>query len=493
MMTMASSGEEETDWSPARLIPATGIRGAKEQEERATSALLAVMQVVPSFGKTLLSYMGAPGGKITTFVEPRFHADDGGTVIPDGAIVLTLGGRKWVGLVEVKTGSSPIDGEQVGRYLRVARQHGFGGLLTISNQIVASPEESPARVNGRRIRVPKGLALRHLSWFRILTEAVIQYEHRGVKDSEQGRILGELISFLDDDRSGAVGFEGMGRSWVTVRDAARKRILGTSDSEVKDVAKGWEGFLEYLSLRLRQDLGRPVSPVYQRGLDQSERQRSYVASLGDDGRLKGIIRVTDAVAPIWIEADLAALQTTTRIRFSAPGEGYPKTRINWLLRQLKDVPEDLRIEVRFPRGRHDMSELVSVARSNPSLLLYPGDRKRHPTKLDVALTRDMGTKGGKGRGSFVAETMNQVAELYRRVVQDIHKWAPRALRLSSEPQTRSTASTDASPPDDAAEIVEAIPDSAAQDTHGDPWRTDTDDDGLPDAAEILDYGTDRAI
>ena len=71
----APDPEAVEQWTPARLIPAAGIRGAKEQEERATSALLAVMGIVPSFGKNILKTVDAPAGTITTYTEPSFETD----------------------------------------------------------------------------------------------------------------------------------------------------------------------------------------------------------------------------------------------------------------------------------------------------------------------------------------------------------------------------------------------------------------------------------
>ncbi|HET9851947.1 MAG TPA: hypothetical protein VFP56_05515 [Candidatus Limnocylindrales bacterium] len=61
----------EDDWRAARLIPTTGIGGSDEQEQRATSSLLAVMGAVPQFGRALLDHLAAPAGK-STFTEIRF-------------------------------------------------------------------------------------------------------------------------------------------------------------------------------------------------------------------------------------------------------------------------------------------------------------------------------------------------------------------------------------------------------------------------------------
>ena len=66
--------------------------------------------------------------------------------------------------------------DQVERYLDLARVNGFDAVLTISNQITASPDESPI---ADRPREPKKVALRHLSWWQVMTEARVEHKHRG--------------------------------------------------------------------------------------------------------------------------------------------------------------------------------------------------------------------------------------------------------------------------------------------------------------------------
>jgi hypothetical protein len=437
-------------WSRARLIPAAGIRGAKEQEERSTSALLAVMAAVPAFGKAVLKHVGAPSGRISTFVEPHLEAQAGGVVIPDGVVVVEWGRSRWLCLVEVKTGDSVLDADQVDRYLAVASQMGVPAVLTISNQIVARPDEPPVAVDKRKTRK---LRLRHLSWFRILTEAVIQHQHKGVADPDQAWVLSELIEYLDDPRSGASGFDDMGPSWVTVRNAARDRTLRPTDPGVREVAESWESFIEYLALRLHQRLGRPVTPAYARGCQRADRVSGYTHSLGHQGRLTAVLQVPDA-APIELEADLAAQQVTTRARLQAPKEGaHPLTRINWLLRQLRSphIPADLRVEVDFGR-KHTTALPIGEARAHPRGLLSPDDPKRQPREFAVAVTRDMGLGRGKTKGSFVAATADQATAFYGDVVQKLKLWTPSPPQLKGEPPQPETppektkAATGESPP-----------------------------------------------
>jgi len=140
-------------WPHARLIPTYGIRSQEEQEKRATACLLAVMHGVPEFGHALLGEMGAPRSpSVDTFAEVRFKNAAGKTDIPDGAIVCERGGKRWTCLVEVKTGSAALKDEQVERYLDIARDQGFDGVLTISNQITHASSDSPVCVDGRKLR-----------------------------------------------------------------------------------------------------------------------------------------------------------------------------------------------------------------------------------------------------------------------------------------------------------------------------------------------------
>ena len=199
----------ESAWRPARLIPTTGIGGQEEQEQRATSSLLAVMRAVPDFGRALIAPLGAPAGRITTFTEVRFTVDDDKVVIPDGAIVVERGKTRWVCLVEVKTGHAPLRAEQVSSYLDVARTASIASVLTISNQITADADESPLSIDPRKL---KKVSLWHLSWWRILTEAITQSRHRRISDPDQAWILEELIAYLDNETLRRRWLRGHGRA-----------------------------------------------------------------------------------------------------------------------------------------------------------------------------------------------------------------------------------------------------------------------------------------
>ena len=462
------AGEREQGWHPARLIPTAGIRGQEEQERRATSSLLAVMGAVPEFGRVIVADLGAPRGRISTFAEVQLKDADGKLSIPDGAIVVERGRTRWSCMVEVKTAGARLKPEQVSRYLEMAREHGFDAVLTISNEITAAPNLSPVGIDRRKVR---SVGLFHLSWWRTLTEAIVQHRFRGIEDPDQAWILGELIAYLDHEKSGASGFQDMGDQWVKVRNAAAHGTLRANDPEAREVAERWDQFVDYLCLGLGQDLGRDVRPMRPRKQSSDARLDSAAKGLAEAGTLQASVRVPDAVGPVTVQADLRTRKVTTSVAVDAPRVGRPLTRINWILRQLKEAPKDLRVDVRFTGARETTSLLLDEAREHQQRLLSTSDPKREPRTFTLALTRGMGTKRGKGEKSFVLETRQQTVDFYRRIVQDLRAWQPSAPRLPSE--SAETPETPSAKPPPFSEEGEREPgqgvdpsDAAAEPEHG---------------------------
>lgn len=419
---------EET-WHEARLIPTSGINGAEEQERRATSALLAVMTAVKEFGRTLTKSLGAPAGTLETYIEVPFQLGER-RLYPDGLIRVRRGPRSWTALVEVKTSSNPLQSEQLENYLDIAKENGFDAVLTISNEIAAVEGQHPTRVDKRKLRK---VALHHLSWTKILTEAVMQKEFRGVADHDQAWILGELIRYLEHPRSGAMEFEDMGDSWVQTRDAVRAGTLRVTDKGLAETVARFDALLRYVSLQLGRRLGAEVTPVVSRKelAEPAIRSSALAASLVETGTLCGEIRIPDTVGNLVVTADLRARSLTCHVDIEAPKEGRPKTRVNWLLRQLKEAPGHIRVEVFSARSRGaGAADLLAAAREDPMRLLP--DPAREPRSFRVALSAPMGTKRGRGRGSFIDAVSDLIDDFYGEVMQHLKAWSAAPPRMRSE-------------------------------------------------------------
>jgi hypothetical protein len=150
---------------------------------------------------------------------------------------------------------------------------------------------------------------------------------------------------------------------------------------------------------------------------------------------------------------------TTSVSVDAPQEGRPQTRINWMLRQLREGPDDLRIDVSFANVRETTAVLLKDAREYPKQLLCASDPKRDPRGFTLALSRKMGTKRGKGERSFVAETRKQAVDFYRSLVQNLRAWQPTPPKLPDEPKKAPDTPVPEPPPftADEREVGEAMP------------------------------------
>ncbi len=416
--------DEET-WQRSRLIPISGLGGQEEKERRATSALLAVLGAVKEFSRAILARLGAPAGTPSTFCEVPFQLGDGRKVRVDGLVRVQRGERVWTLLVEVKTGTNELTQQQVESYLELVREQRFDGLLTISNQIVPVVGHHPVKVGRNFRKVP----LFHISWTRILTLAQMVKEHQGVSDPDQAWILGELIRYLEYEGSGAVAFEDMGPYWVTVRSAARDGTLRLSDEGVEEVAARWDQLIQFLCLGLAARLGQEVRPVLSRKEieDPDARTVALARELVSSGTLSAGIRIPNTVGPITLKANLRRMTAAALTELTAPELRRSTSRITWLLRQLRNAPPELRLDVAFHRTRSTSSDLLARVAEDPKRLLTESDRV--PRSFILTLSRGVGTKRKSGHGSFISDVSALLDHFYRDIVQDLEAWTPPAPQL----------------------------------------------------------------
>jgi hypothetical protein len=431
--------DTEDSWQRARLIPTSGISGADEQETRATSALLSVLPSVREFGLSFVKLLGGPGGTVETFIEVPFTLADGRAVRPDGLIRSTRGSKVWTCLVEVKTGTNPLGREQVESYLDVARENGFDAVLTISNEIASSASGHPVDVDKKKVR---SVALVHLSWAEVVSQAVRHRVHTGVSDPDQAWVLGELIRYLEHPKSGALDFQDMGAAWVSVRESIAAGTLRPTDGGLSEVVARWDQLMRFAALRLERELGTGVHQLLSRKelLEPAVRTQALSADLVQRGVLTGAIRIPSTVGDLVVEADLRVGRITITVEVGAPGEGKPATRVNWLTRQLQKAPDSIRVDSYALSARTSMSELLEKVREDPALLFV--DSKSDLRKFRVSASSQMGTKRGIGRGAFIDSVLSAIDGFYATILQSIRPWVPKPPQLSKAGSVEPGAAAD---------------------------------------------------
>ena len=428
----------------ARLIPVSGIKGQTEAEDRATSALLAVLSIVRPFSAALLGALGATrakSAKVEAFLQPQIELDDG-VVRPDGLIRVSVGKRvAYQALVETKTGTAKHDAAQINAYLDAARSVGCDAVVTISNEIAPGPGVHPT--DGLRVRSNSKVSVHHMSWMLIMSEAVKEHSHRGVEDPEQAWILEELIRYLSHPKSGVLDFADMGDHWTAVRDAAADGRLPRNSGEAVEVCQRWEQLLRVAALRLGTEIGSDVMEVIPRAHQRNPKLRSkaFVQSLCADGTLSGTLRVPDTISDISVTADIRTSRLTLGATFAAPNDRTPRASVVWLVKQLKASPGSLLVDTYARNARHPVTATLEELREDPHRGL--GEGKPAPARFQLRYPAAMGlgrrTKRKKG---FIDSVLDAVISFYSDVLQDLKPFVPRAPAI----ERRNTPDRDAATP-----------------------------------------------
>ena len=412
-------------WPVARLIPLTTSTGVEAKERNAASALLAVLAHVDELGKALLKPLGAPAGKIEAFVETQIKAENGRPIRPDGLIGVTRAGRTWWALVECKIGDQALIAEQMEAYLDLARFTGIDAVLSISNHYTTRSADYPIAIDRKKLR---RVAIHHWSWVRVLTEAEVQKQFRGVRDPDQAYLLDELIRYLSDQRSGVVQFNDMGPSWTKVRDGARMRTLRKADEDVGAIANRWDELIRFLSLEMTKDLGRDIRELQRRTeTTATVRHQALRESLAKSGELYAGLQIPDTAGPLHVVADLAGRQLRISTELDAPRDAQSRGRVSWLVRQLSKGPPDLTVEAKVSRLSTTLSAPLGKVRDDPSVIIP--DRTREIRGFRLTLTRDIGLNRAAGRGSFIDSVVLGVKTFYGDVLQKLVAWKPKAPKL----------------------------------------------------------------
>ena len=410
-----------SDFQQARLIPVSGLKGDEEQERRTTSAFLAVLTSVPEFARTLLKDLDAPAGNVECYIEPEFELDER-RIRPDGLIVVKRGKTIWTALVEVKTNKNNLNSDQLNSYLELCRLYEVDALLTISNQVLTYTGEHPTL--GIDHKKYKKINLVHHSWIRILTAAIVQKEFRGISDPDQAWILGELIRFLQHPASGASEFNDMGDSWVTVREGILNATLTSQSKHVPETIHNFESLMRFAAFRLSAKLGEQVREVAPKlaKTDPERFTQQSITSFLETGCLTGEIEIPKTISNIDVTVDLRAGQIRVTISVPAPQDGRSLTRVNWLLRQLSKAPDNLRLETRVKNaGKRPLNvELLSDARKKPELLV-PADG-RDISGFTLTYIQKVGTKRGRGKGSFIDSVIDTIEDFYNSVLENLTPW-----------------------------------------------------------------------
>ena len=198
----------ELELKKARLFPG----GNADNEVSTTSIFLSTLTAVKEYREELLSQIGIKkinnqNVSLHTFTELQSNSKDDR---PDGLIVITSGKLKpiieWLCFVEVKIGNNPIDEAQIERYATFGREIGINSIITVSNDLVTNPMQSPIKLRKRSFN------LFHWSWTFLQVTAQRLIRTDSIKDDDHIYILSEFRRYVDSHKK-LSNYTSMGKDW----------------------------------------------------------------------------------------------------------------------------------------------------------------------------------------------------------------------------------------------------------------------------------------
>ena len=409
----------------ARLIPTVAD---SRKEERIVSVLLSTLSVVPLFAEQLLKRCGVRMGKtsdLRSYTEVEFVAADGSRKDrPDGVLCLLTRKSRWTAFLEAKIDNNEISEEQVHRYAEIARELGIDAVITLSNQLAPLPSHVP-------YSVPKRLSNRveffHLSWISVLTQAsLILRDDEGIS-REQAFILKEMARYFEHPSSGVKRFDKMNSEWrslvLGVRD---EQQFKRSSPEIENTVASWHQEERDVCLLLSRRIGERVSIRLSRNhqVDPAHRLRDACDSLIASLELRCAFSVPNAASDVEVTANLQRRTISCSMKLNAPGDKKrASARVNWLVRQLRDVDGDDVIVRAFWRGRGGATQASLTEIKSDPRCLESGHTGATPTSFEVVMIRDIAGRFS-GRRTFIEDLENLIPEFYDRIGQNLRPWAP---------------------------------------------------------------------
>lgn len=425
----------------ARLFP---VLADSSKEGRTLSIVLATLAQVPEFSASLLNAIGRRAGALTrveTFTEITFPKRSGEKLRPDGLIVVSIRGKKWSAFVEAKIGNAPLKPEQIEAYLRLAKEVGVDAVITMTNDFAPLPEHHPVSVNKQLVRK---VDLLHFSWFSLLTMINLLALNDDVADDDHVFLLRELERFLLHPSAGLRRFDNMGAEWTALLDRLRSGAgIAKGSPEAMSVVANWHSELRDLCLLLSRKTGTKaeLKLTPKQRSDPRERLQQDIKQLSEKCLLTGTILIPDAAGPIDVEADLSTRTIRVSSKLDAPKDkAQQRSRLNWLVRQLKEVDgEDVHIQAHWP-GRIAMSSsTLSEAREDEHPHVHP-DRAIVPHSFGV-LKLMMDGRRFAGRKTFVEALENLIVdEFYGDIAQRLTAWQPPTPKLRAAVEEGNTQS-----------------------------------------------------
>jgi hypothetical protein len=411
------------------LQPARLITTYKPGDEMAlTSIFLSSLRLIKEFKKDFFSKIKMTYSRhIYVYTEVTFPTHKDSRI--DGLILVVIGGIiRDAAILEMKNGKNELNKDQIDKYLQICKDLEIPKLVTISNQFVIEPTQSPLD-----IRAPKKTDMYHFSWSSIRTIAhlLLFKNDNNIEDPDQIEIMKEVLAYFENVISGICGFTEMKPGWKeVVENINAGKILKMNDTCVMDTVSSWQQEEKDMALILTRKLGVHAKP----GVSKDNNDAKQLIT---KKHFTSVLRVKDAVSDITINALFEKRIVEMSVRLNAPQDKGIKGQIGWLKKQFincdkknhkvfAELQDKLQIDINIKHKRG--LERVSYSKLDEIYETYKG---REINGFTIALVKDFG-KSFSSRRKFVEVIEKMLLDFYGEIAQNLSNWIKPAPQILKE-------------------------------------------------------------
>ena len=414
---------------PARLIPVL-----KPGDEMAlTSIFLSSIKLIKEFRNNIFKEIKFPkGGKCFYYTEVSFPDSEFKGSRIDGLIInVSKGVIQDAVFFEMKSGNDNLEREQIESYIKIAKTFKLDKLVTISNQFVSDPKESPIE----KIKTPQSFNLFHFSWTYIQTIAQILLfnNNDNVEDEDQVMIMHEIMNYFNHPKSGLLAYSSMHEDWKKIcQKINTNQKIKIADNDIKNAVRSWHQEEKDLALLMSRNIGVAVKSSI-RG--NSNNIDSDIRKIIKTQTLSGFLSVKNALSKIEIDLDFNKKTVTLSAFLIPPMNKQNSGKVSFLFKQLErckryegklydDIEKDIYITPYFKSLK---------SQDNYSLMeMRNGDFKKYNDiqKFKILLINNF--KGDfSNQKKFITELENSTLRFYEAIIQHLSNWKKTPTKIDN--------------------------------------------------------------
>tara|TARA_B110000971_G_C19995400_1_gene494030 strand:- start:240 stop:1607 length:1368 start_codon:yes stop_codon:yes gene_type:complete len=406
---------------PTRLIP---VLKAGKDEMALTSIFLSSIKLIKEFRDNIFKEIKFPkGGKCFYYTEVSFPDSNFKGSRIDGLIINVSSGKiRDAVFFEMKSGIDNLKRDQIESYINLSKEFGVDKLVTISNQFVSDPKESPLE----KVKRPKNFNLFHFSWTYIQTLAqILLFDNdENIEDEDQVNIMREVVNYFEDTKSGISGYSTMHKDWKEICGKIYKnQKLNKNDLEIRNAVKSWHQEEKDLALLMSRNLGVAIKSSNKSASNSIDED---IKKLINTQNLDGFLNIKDALSKIEIGLDFNKKTITLSAILIPPMDKKNTGKIGYLLKQLEKCKRNEGILYNEIENEIYITPYFKSLKSQDNYSLFDMrniDFKKYNDIQKFKILMINNLKGNfASNKKFVSELENLTLKFYEAIIQHLSNW-----------------------------------------------------------------------